>query len=203
MTDTTNGVEVFAIPEGLELRYKQQAFIYEFLVDCNLKRVAADINIHVTTAQRWVGEPGVREAIAAGMLAKARRKQIDADWVLDKLVALYETSFDDFLVTPEYGAPYYDLSKATPEQRAAIESIALESTVGAYDAHNVHHVIKTKITLPSKIKLLELIGKHVDVQAFRERMDVTMHSVEERLIAGRKRARLTVIPGGKKDGTDG
>lgn len=205
MTDNifSDDPDVYIVPEGLELKYRRQAFVYEYLINLSISEACNEVEIHAATGTAWMKDPAVQEAIARGMMIKARRKGIDANWVLDKLVAIVETSLDDFLVIPEFGAPYYDLSQATPDQRAMLESLQIDSTVSQYDKHNIQQVIKTKLTLPSKIKALEMIGKHVDVQAFRERMDVTMHSVEERLIAGRKRTQkaipqLTVIPGAKE-----
>ncbi len=171
-----------------ELSYRRAAFVYEFLVDMDARRASKAIGVSVSTGRDWLRRPDVNAAIAYKMTDLARRKHMDANYVLDKLAAILETSLDDFLIIPEFGVPYYDLSKATPAQRAVLESVEITTKSGTYDNHNVQQVIRTKLTLPNKLKAIELLGKHVDVQAFRERVDVTMHSTEEKLLAGRKRA---------------
>lgn len=182
----------FEVDRKNELRYIQQAFVYEYLIDFDVQRCAKTIGQSVIMCNRWLHLPLVREELSKRMLERARRKGISADYIIDKLAAILETSLDDFLVIPEFGTPYYDLAKATPAQRAVLEAVEITSRVDIYDSNKgtVHKVLKTKLVMPSKLKALELLGKHVDVQAFRERIDVTMHSVEERLTAGRKRACL-------------
>lgn len=173
---------------GNSYAYKHQEFVYEYLVDMDVRRASEAVGAAVNTGRAWLKLPAVNDAIARGMMVKARRNCASADYVMDKLMAILETSLDDFLVIPEFGIPYYDLSKATPAQRAVIESIEITTKSGTYGDHNVQQVVRTKLTMPSKLKAIELLGKHVDVQAFRERVDVTMHSTEEKLLAGRKRA---------------
>lgn len=143
---------------------------------------------------------GVMQAIADGREARASRTEINADWVLQELVAQYakaNVSIENFMVYPEFGPPYIDLSRATPLERSAIESIQVKSSSSQYSNHDVQRIIETKITLPKlseSLNTLRLIGQHVDVQAYREKIDVTMHNVEERLQAGRKRAGLMLVP---------
>ncbi len=100
------------------------------------------------------------------MAARSERTKIDADWVLRRLVEIDRTNMADFLVIPEDGGmPCFALKAATPEQLAAIEAVQ-------FDTHREKGggtVEKIKLTLPGKLKTLELIGKHVDVQAFAER----------------------------------
>ena len=67
--------------------------------------------------------------------------------------------------------PHFDLSAATPEQLAAIEGLQLETH--REKGEDGGTVEKIKLTLPGKLKTLELIGKHVDVQAFAERHEHT------------------------------
>jgi len=182
--------DTFEVDWSDALKYQHQAFIYEYLIDMDCTRASNAVHIHPSTGAKWLERPEIAERIMQGLMDKARRNHIDANYVIDKLTAILETSLDDFLVIPEFGAPYYDLSQATRAQRAVLESIEITTRIGTYDQHNVQQVIKTKLTMPSRLKAIELLGKHVDVQAFRERIDVTMHSVEEKLLAGRKRALL-------------
>ncbi|MFW8217264.1 terminase small subunit, partial [Klebsiella pneumoniae] len=48
--------------------------------------------------------------------------------------------------------------------------------------------ILKKIKWPDKVKNLELIGKHVDVNAFKERMEVNVNvTIADRMAAARRR----------------
>ena len=52
---------------------------------------------------------------------------------------------------------------------------------------DVEHILK-KVKWPDKVKNLELIGKHVDVNAFKERLDVNVNvTIADRIAAARKR----------------
>lgn len=103
---------------------------------------------------------------------RRERLQIDADYVLTRAVALFETNMADFLVMPGDGRmPYFDLSQATPEQLAAIESLQLDTTVDRGIDGNDVDVNKVKVTIPNKKQLLELIGKHIDVNAFKKTVE--------------------------------
>ena len=149
---------------GLAMTPKQQRFVEEYLIDLNAKQAAIRAGYSKKTA-RSVGaenltKPDIAKAIAKAQDARSERTEIDADWVLRELAAIKQTSVADFLVTPEGGGrPYFDLSAATPEQLAAIEGVQLDAD-------------KVKITLPGKLKTLELIGKHVNVQAFADRKEI-------------------------------
>ena len=104
------------------------------------------------------------------MEERSKRTGIDADWVLTRLARLADVSMADFLVTPDKGMPYFDLTTATPEQLAAIEGLQLDRhSVPGKDGGTIE---KMKLTLPGKLKTLELIGKHVGVQAFSDRKEI-------------------------------
>ena len=66
--------------------------------------------------------------------------------------------------------PSFDLTMATPEQLASIEGLQLDRHFEKGDDGGVTE--KIKITLPNKLKTLELIGKHVDVQAYLDKQRV-------------------------------
>ncbi|MCG6527916.1 terminase small subunit, partial [Vibrio parahaemolyticus] len=52
---------------------------------------------------------------------------------------------------------------------------------------DVEHILK-KVKWPDKVKNLELIGKHVDVNAFKERMEVNVNvTIADRMAAARRR----------------
>ncbi len=155
---------------------KQQRFVEEYLKDPNATQAAIKAGYSPTNADvtgpRMLGNVGVAAAINEGQAARSERTKIDADWVLERLSRLYDTSMADFLSIPDSeGQPHFDLSAATPEQLAAIEGLQLDTHREKGEDRGV--VEKIKLTLPGKLKTLELIGKHVGVQAFAERKELT------------------------------
>lgn len=161
---------------------REQRFVDEYLIDLDPKRAALAAGYAKTTAAvksyGWVSKsestkPHVLAAINEAMAARSERTKINADWVLERLGRLAAATMADFLVIPDKGMPYFDLSAATPEQLAAIEGLQLDTRLERSEKGDDNVVIeKIKLTLPGKLKTLELIGKHVAVQAFSERREI-------------------------------
>lgn len=153
---------------------KQQRFVEEYLKDLNATQAAIRAGYSRKTAQQMGAENLSKPVIAAAIdklrAERSERTKIDADWVLTELAKLHATSMTDFLVTPDVGPAYLDLSAATPEQLASIEGLQLDTVREKGDDGRT--IDKIKVTLPGKLKTLELIGKHVDVQAFAERKEI-------------------------------
>ncbi len=73
----------------MTLTKKQQRFVDEYLIDLNGKQAAIRAGYTVrraeVTASELVANRKVSEAIAQKMEARAKRTEIDADWVLKRL----------------------------------------------------------------------------------------------------------------------
>ena len=165
--------------EQKPLDARERRFVDEYLIDLDPQAAAVRAGYAKTTAHSksydWVCESGTKPhvfaAIQEAMADRSERTKIDADWVLDHLSRLTETSIADFLVIPDGGGmPHFDLSGASPEQLAAIEGLQLDTHRQAGEDGGT--VEKIKLTLPGKLKTLELIGKHVGVQAFADRKEI-------------------------------
>lgn len=165
-----------------KLTTKQQLFVQEYIVDFNATQAAiragySKKSASVIAAQN-LAKLYISEAIAEAMEGRILRTKVDADYVLHKAVQYLETSMKDFLVVPEDGGmPYFDLSQATPEQLAAIDTLQLD-TVKERDGVDEDGkpatvtVRKIRLSIPKRKEMLELIGKHVNVQAFREQVGI-------------------------------
>ena len=71
--------------------------------------------------------------------------------------------------------------------RTTLSGFDLSSTIMNMNEDSIETILK-KIKWPDKVKNLELIGKHVDVNAFKERMDVNVNvTIADRIAAARKR----------------
>ncbi len=193
---------------------KQQRFVEEYLIDLNATQAAIRAGYSKKTAKQIgtenLAKPVLQEAIAEAMAARSERTGIDADWVLRRLVEIDRTNMADFLVFPEDGGmPSFDLSAATPEQLAAIEGVQLDTH--REKGEDGGTVEKIKLTLPGKLKTLELIGKHVDVQAFAERHEHTgksgrpveisdVSTLERAMIIGKALRAAAEIQDAKREG---
>ena len=144
--------------------------------------------------------PLVCRAIAAALEEKTRLARIDASWVLKRLALLADFSIKAFVFVDEGGRLYYDFSAATDEDWYCIDEI----TVGAMRAQARQttdgsieklYVDQVKIKTTPKLKALDMLGKHVDVGAFKERADadgiVTVTEVTRRIVAPDSRPALT------------
>lgn len=153
-----------------KLTKKQKLFATEYLVDLNATQAAIRAGYSKKTARVIGGEnllkPAIQEAIQEAMLKRQKQAEVDALYVLKKAVSLLEVNLADFIVEGVDG-PRIDISNATREQMACIESLQMD-TVRRGSGDETEYVDKVKITLPSKLKALEILGKHIDIAAFAE-----------------------------------
>ncbi len=101
-------------------------------------------------AYNLMQNPEVAAAIAAGMEARNKRLQVDADYVLKRLTAidqmdLAEIHGDDGKLLPIKQWPLI--------WRQMVKEVDMKTG---------------KVKFHDKLRALELLGKHVDVNAFRE-----------------------------------
>lgn len=154
---------------------RHQRFIAEMLIDNNATQAYiragyspkhADVNAAILMAR-----PDIQEALAQARAERAKRLQIDADWVLKRLhgdatADLAELYADDGSIKPIKEWPMVFRTGLV----AGIEVAELFDGTG--DSRKVvGHVRKLKLI--DRTKTVELIGKHVDVGAFKERVELT------------------------------
>lgn len=150
------------------LTLKQQAFVYEYLIDLNATQAATRAGYSAKTAYS-IGEenlrkPEIKNAIATQMKNRMQRVTIDSDAMLERLVGIDNMDLLDIMNDDMTTKP---LSEWPDVWRKTISSIeVIEQLVNASDGSERRAIIK-KIKLPDKQKNLEMLGKHVDVQAWR------------------------------------
>ena len=161
----------------MALTAKRQAFVFEYLADKDLNQTQAAIRAGYAVkgakdqAYNLMQSPEVAAAIAAGMEARNKRLQVDADYVLKRL-----TSIDQMDLAEIHG----DDGKLLPIKQWPLIWRQMVKEVD----------MKTgKVKFHDKLRALELIGKHVNVNAFRDQVavDVT-HTLSERMAKARERA---------------
>nr|WP_308808236.1 MULTISPECIES: terminase small subunit [unclassified Providencia] len=129
-------------------------------------------------ASQLMKDPRVIDRIAQLMQQRNKRKKLDADSVLERLVNMLDADIADILTNTGDIKPIKDWPAVWRKSINAFEIAVIDEKV----------TVK-KVKLLDKLRVLEMVGKHVDVNAFRERyqVDVTI-SLADKLAAARKRA---------------
>lgn len=147
---------------------KQQRFVDEYLIDLNATQAAIRAGYSAKTAMeqgyQLLQIPSVAEAITARKTDRSQKTGIDAEWLLKRLA---EEALAD--VSDLYGED--GRIKAVKDwpliwRQGLVAGLEVE-TIGEGAGHI------TKVKLSDRIKRLELIGRHIDVQAFEERVKHT------------------------------
>jgi phage terminase small subunit len=152
----------------MALTDKQEMFCREYLIDLNATQAAIRAGYSVKTANRTASEnlskPVIQNRIAE---LKAKRNEdvgIDADYVLRRLVEIDQMDVLDILSPTGELKPVSHWPKAWRTTLSGLDVIEM-STEG-----NTAAMLK-KVKWPDKVKNLELLGKHIKVQAFKEQVE--------------------------------
>ena len=153
-----------------KLTARQERFIDEYLVDLNATQAAIRAGYSAKSARAIACEnlakPDIQEAIALAKQARAEATKIDSEWVLRQAVALYQRCMQE--IKPALH----------PKTRKQMKD----------EDGNFLFVFNAN----ASNRALELIGKHVDIGAFKDRLEVSGElSLVERLQQGRGRVRMT------------
>lgn len=175
----------------MALTAKQQRFIVEYLIDLNAAQAAIRAGYAVKGAKdqayQLMQRPEVVAAIKSAMEARNQRTQVDADYVLNRLTEIDQMDLLDILDDDMSIKP---LSKWPKVWRQSLSGFDIaEMFEGVGKERDLVGLMK-KIKWPDKVKNLELLGKHVNVNAFREQVavDVTL-SLSQRMAKARERTR--------------
>lgn len=168
---------------------KQQRFVAEYLKDLNGTQAAIRAGYSAKTANeqaaRLLANVSVQAAIEKAQTKRTERLQIDADYVLNRLVEIDQMDALDILNDDMSLKAVSQWPKVWRQYLSGFE--VAEINEGRGDEREMVGVLK-KIKWPDKTKNLELIGKHVNVNAFREQVDVTVNvSLADRMAKARER----------------
>ena len=167
------------------MRKQHKLFVREYLKDLNATNAAIRAGYSKKTAVvqgcRLLTYAKIPEAIEKGFQKRANKVEVDADYVLRRLKAIDDMQVSEIL---EDDLTLKPLSEWPLTWKQSISSIDLqELSAGMNNSEAAMTVIK-KIKWPDKIKNLELLGKHVDVMAFKERIDHNHTVTLEELVTG-------------------
>ncbi len=146
---------------------KQHRFVEEYLIDLNATQAAIRAGYSKKTARAIASEnlakPNIQEAVAKAKRERSEATKIDAEWVLKQAVELYQRCMQEIkpAKNPKTGKQIYD-----GEGNALF-------TFNAAAAN----------------RALEMIGKHVEVAAFKERVEFSNgNTMAERIKAAKEQA---------------
>ncbi|EPG1714873.1 terminase small subunit [Morganella morganii] len=149
----------------MALTDKQEMFCREYLVDLNATQAAIRAGYSDKTANRiaaqLLSKLDIGKRIQELKSERGERLEVDADYVLKRLVEIDQMDVADILLSNGEIKPIKDWPKVW---RITLSGIDVTEMAG--DAAG----LLKKIKWPDKVKNLELLGKHISVQAFREQV---------------------------------
>ena len=158
-----------AATKAVELTAKQSRFVDEYLIDLNATQAAIRAGYSEKTARQTAAEnmtkPHIETAIQERMNRRSERTQVDADYVLNRLVEIDQMDVLDILADDGSLRPIQEWPSTWRRYLSGMDVSELWEWQG--DERKQVGLLK-KIKWPDKVKNLELLGKHVDVQAWRE-----------------------------------
>lgn len=145
----------------------QQRFVEEYLIDLNATQAAGRAGSKAkslnTAGAEFLANPCVAAEIEKRIAARSERAQINADWVLTRLAAEAEADVADLYTEAGGLKPIHEWPKIW--RQGLVAGIDVEQIKGP-DGSVAGDMVKIKLS--DRIRRLELIGKHVRVNAFQE-----------------------------------
>ncbi|HCB3266968.1 TPA: terminase small subunit [Citrobacter amalonaticus] len=142
-------------------------------------------NTAAVKASVMMRDERIQKRIAELMEERNKRLRVSADYVLLRLVEIDQMDVIDILNDDMSIKPVSEWPKVWRQYLTGFE--LADMFEGRGDEKELVGILK-KIKWPDKVKNLELIGKHVDVMAFKERLDVNVNvTIADRMAAARKR----------------
>jgi len=152
-------------------RGKQRVFVKEYLVDLNAAAAALRAGYSKKTAYRMGSEnlhkPHIAAAIAAALEKRAKKTGVKAADVLTQLNDMRTADYADLI--GDDGA-YLPIKEWPLIWRQMVSGVETKETFNK-EGEKIGEVVKIKFA--DRTRVIELVGKHVDVQAWIERAEVT------------------------------
>ena len=151
-----------------KLTEKQQRFVDEYLIDLNATQACIRAGYSPKYADReghkLVENSRVSEAISKAMAERSRRTGINQDRIVQELARIAFVKITD-VVDPDGEIN----TNASDDDLACIESYKVEDSDSVNGSSS-----KREVKLASKIKALELLGKHVGMWNDKIQVDVSI-----------------------------
>lgn len=153
---------------SMGLSDKQKVFCQEYIVDLNPRTAAkrAGFQKWRTEGPKLLEAPAVKEEIQRLMDERAERVAHTADDVLRRLLNIDRMDIADIIGDDGSFKPVKEWPLIWRTTISAFEVTELKSST------DVAGFLK-KVKLPDKLKVVELIGRHINVSAFRENVQMS------------------------------
>lgn len=149
-----------------KLTEKQQRFVDEYLIDLNATQAAIRAGYSVKTADAIgcenLTKPNIQQAIAEHMAERSRRTGVNQDRVVLELAKIAFVRMTD--VVDSNGRIKQD---ASADDLSCIESIKYKESDNEYGGS-----VEREVKIGSKLKALELLGKHLGM--WNDKLDVNI-----------------------------
>lgn len=170
----------------------QEAYAQEY-TKCPENQTQAAINAGFSPntaavkASVMMRDERIQKRIAELMEERNKRLRVSADYVLLRLVEIDQMDVLDILNDDMSIKPVSEWPKVWRQYLTGFE--LADMFEGRGDEKELVGILK-KIKWPDKVKNLELIGKHVDVNAFKERLEVSgTVTIADRMAKARRRVK--------------
>ena len=158
----------------------------------NQRQAAIDAGFSPNTAAAkasvMMRDERIQKRIAELMEDRNKRLRVSADYVLQRLVEIDQMDVLDILYEDGGLKPVSEWPKVWRTSLSALDINRIR--MAGKDGDDDIESTLQKVKWPDKVKNLELIGKHVDVNAFKERVEVSgTVTIADRMAAARKRVK--------------
>lgn len=166
------------------LTARQQRFVEEYLRDLNATQAAERAGYSKRTANEQAAQlmkhPEIIAAIDAAKSDRSERTGVSADWVLRRLVEEAQADLADLYDAKGDLRP---IAEWPPIWRQGlVQGIEINALYEGHGEDRVQIGEMKKIRLSDRVRRIELIGKHVRINAFQEQVAVTgLDGLGERL----------------------
>ncbi|WP_288725727.1 terminase small subunit [uncultured Enterobacter sp.] len=147
-----------------KLTDKQELFAREFIVDLNATQAAIRAGYSEKSSRnqgaRMMANDDILDRIAELKAERNEQVGVDAAYVLRRLTEIDQMDVLDILLASGELKPIKDWPKVWRTTLSGMDVVEMASADSA--------ALLKKIKWPDKVKNLELLGKHVNVQAFKE-----------------------------------
>lgn len=167
---------------------KQELFCLEYIKDFNATQAAINAGYSKKTAGAMGSEnltkPEIQQRIAELQQDRSQSLKIDAQYVLKRLIEIDQMDVKDIL---NDDGTVKAISQWPQVWRTTLSSIDITEMASNDDTQT----ILRKIKWPDKAKNLELLGKHIDIAAFSERIktDIEIEATPVKIVVNVEDAR--------------
>ena len=183
-----------------ELNQRQEMFCREYIKDLNGTQAAIRAGYSPRTADRMAYEllkkPEIQAFVLQSKAERVEEVKIDANYVLKRLIEIDEMDVADIL---DDGGDFLPIRKWPKTWRTTLSGL----DIAIINSSDTETILK-KIKWPDKVKNLELLGKHIGVGAFSEKVD---HTSSDGSMSPARPTRAEILEaqkaiGGELDGLD-